>query len=269
MKPLGPRTSLAEEPYRSEGDMPRTARFPTLIGATSVALAVVVACAPEPQADYPRNPAAFDEKAPYEPVFDPANFSDPQPNPYFPLEPGTRTVFEGGDERVEVTVTGETKEIAGVTATVVTDRVYANGELIEDTVDWYATDNVGNVWYLGEETAEYENGQVVTTAGSWEALVDGAQPGIIMLFDPRADDAYRQEFYAGEAEDVAMVFALDETVSVPTGRYEHVLVTEDWSLLDPDVHERKWYAQGVGVVFEEIVAGGSGSLELVEVGPAD
>lgn len=217
----------------------------------------------------PRNPAAFDEGQPYAPAVDAANFSDPQPNPYFPLEPGVTTVFEDGDERVEVTVTAQTRVILGITATVVTDQVFVGAELVEDTVDWYATDNFGNVWYLGEETAEYENGQVVTTAGSWEAGVDGAQPGIIMLADPQEGDAYRQEFYAGEAEDVAEIHAFDQTVAVPAGPFEAVLVTEDWSLLDPDVRERKWYAPGVGVVFEEIVAGGSGTLSLVEIRTAD
>lgn len=217
----------------------------------------------------PRNPAVFEEGQPYAPAVDAANFSDPQPNPFFPLEPGATNVFEGGDERVEVTVTDQTKVILGITATVVTDQVFVGDELVEDTVDWYATDNFGNVWYLGEETAEYVNGQVVTTAGSWEAGVDGAQPGIIMLADPQEGDAYRQEFYAGEAEDVAEIFAFDQAVTVPAGSFEGVLVTEDWSLLDPDVHERKWYAPGVGVVFEEIVAGGSGTLSLVEVRSAD
>lgn len=217
----------------------------------------------------PRNPAAFEEGQPYAPAVDAANFSDPQPNPYFPLEPGVMSVFEGGDERVEVTVTGQTRVILGITATVITDQVFVGGELVEDTVDWYATDNFGNVWYLGEETAEYENGEVVTTAGSWEAGVDDAEPGIIMLADPQIGDAYRQEFYAGEAEDVAEIYALDQTVTVPAGSYEGVLVTEDWSLLDPDVRERKWYAPGIGVVFEGIVAGGSGTLSLVEIRTAD
>jgi hypothetical protein len=216
-----------------------------------------------------RNPAPYVEGEVYEPAFDPANFSDPKPNPYFPLEPGTRSVFEGGDERVEVTVTDQTREVAGVTAVVVTDQVFQNGELIEDTVDWYATDNAGNVWYLGEETAEFENGEVTTTAGSWETGVDGAQAGIIMLADPQVDDIYRQEFYAGEAEDIGQVYASGESVTVPAGSYTDVLVTEDWSLLDPDVHERKWYARGIGVVFEETISGGSGTLELVEVGPSD
>jgi hypothetical protein len=213
----------------------------------------------------PRNPAAFTEDQPYEPAFDPADFSDPQPNPYFPLEPGVMKVYQGGEERVEVTVTAETREILGITAVVVTDQVFVGDELVEDTLDWYATDNAGNVWYLGEQTAEYDNGVVVTTAGSWEARVDGAQPGIIMLADPRVGDAYRQEFYSGEAEDVATVYAVGESVDVPYASYDQVLVTEDWSLLDPHVHERKWYASGVGVVFEEIIAGGSGTLSLVEV----
>lgn len=218
-----------------------------------------------PPAEQPRNPAAFIEGQPYEPSFDPANFSDPKPNPYFPLEPGVLNIFEGGDERVEVMVTTQTKEILGIAATVITDQVFVSGKLAEDTVDWYATDNFGNVWYLGEQTAEYENGKVVTTAGSWEAGVDGAQPGITMLADPQEGDAYRQEFYAGEAEDVAEIYALDQTVTVPAGSYDEVLVTEDWTLLDPSLRERKWYAPGVGVVFEETIAGGSGTLSLVEV----
>lgn len=240
--------------------------------ATTLVLAGCGASAdpsPTHSPEQPRNPAVFEEGQPYAPAVDAANFSDPQPNPYFPLEPGVTNVFEGGDERVEVTVTDQTKVILGITATVVTDQVFVGGELVEDTVDWYATDNFGNVWYLGEETAEYENGQVVTTAGSWEAGVDGAQAGIIMLADPQEGDAYRQEFYAGEAEDVAEIHAFDQTVTVPAGSFEGVLVTEDWSLLDPEVHERKWYAPGIGVVFEEIVAGGSGTLSLAEVVAAD
>jgi len=221
-----------------------------------------------PAAEQPRNPAAFIEGQPYEPSFDSANFSDPKPNPYFPLEPGVMNIFEGGDERIEVTVTTQTKEILGVAATVITDQVFVNGEMAEDTVDWYATDDFGNVWYLGEQTAEYESGQVVTTAGSWEAGVDGALPGIIMLADPQDGDAYRQEFYAGEAEDVAEVYALGEMVTVPAGSYDHILVIEDWTLLGSSVRERKWYAPGVGVVFQGTVAGGSG-LSLVEVRTAN
>jgi hypothetical protein len=233
------------------------------VAAAGIGLLVVAAC--DTGGSAPRNPAPYAEGDTYAPAFDPANFNDPQPNQWFPLEPGTRTVFEGGDERVEVTVTDQTREIAGVTATVVTDQVFVDGELAEDTTDWYATDNAGNVWYLGEQTAEYENGKVTTTAGSWEAGVDGAQPGIAMLADPQVGDVYRQEYDAGNAEDVGQVFALDESVSVPAGSYEDVVVTEDWTPLEPDVRERKWYAPGVGVVYEETIAGGSGTLSLVEI----
>jgi len=202
---------------------------------------------------------------PYEPEFDAANFSDPIINDYFPLDPGLTTVFEGGGERVEVKVTAETKVILGVTTKVITDQVFVDGELQEDTVDWYAADNFGNVWYFGEETAEYEGGEISSTEGSWEAGVDGAQPGIIMLADPRVGDAYRQEFYAGQAEDVARVYAVDESITVPNGSFTLVIVTEDWSELTPEVHERKWYAPKAGVVFEETVQGGSGTLSLVDL----
>jgi hypothetical protein len=212
-----------------------------------------------------RNPAALDEGQRYAPVIDPASFTDPIANDFFPLDPGLATVFEGGDEHVEVTVTADTKVIMGVTTHVITDQVFVGGELQEDTIDWYAADNFGNVWYFGEQTAEYENGQITSTEGSWEAGVDGALPGIIMLADPQVGDTYRQEFYSGQAEDVARVYALDESRTVPNDTFDRILVTEDWSLLTPDVHERKWYAPNVGVVFEETISGGSGTLSLIDI----
>jgi hypothetical protein len=253
-----------------EGAHAETARRAVAAGIIAACLA---ACAASPSASpsgaSSRNPAAFIESQPYAQDIDPADFSDPAPNRYFPLEPGVLTIFEGGGERVEVTVTHETKVILGVTATVITDQVFVDGALAEDTIDWYATDNAGNVWYFGEQTAEYENGEITTTAGSWEAGVAGALPGIIMLADPQIGDTYRQEFYAGEAEDLAEVYALGETVDVPYGSYQDVLVTEDWTPLEPEVHERKWYAPDIGVVFEEIVRGGSGTLSLVELRQVD
>lgn len=238
-------------------------RLRRLAAVAALGLALFVGgCASQPTTD--RNPAALVEGETYAPAIDPANFDAPVANDYFPLQPGLVAVFEGGDERVEVKVTAETKVVMGVTTHVITDQVFVDGELAEDTVDWYAADNFGNVWYFGEETAEYENGQVTSTAGSWEAGVDGAVPGIIMLADPEVGDAYRQEFYAGEAEDVAKVYAVDQSITVPKDRYDRVIVTEDWSLLEPGVHERKWYAPGVGVVFEETIQGGSGTLSLVD-----
>lgn len=239
-------------------------RWTARAGSLAIAILLAACSAPSPSAA-PRHPAALDEGQTYAPLIDPENFSNPLANDYYPLEPGVTTVFEGDGERVEVTVTADTKAIMGVTTHTITDQVTVDGELQEDTVDWYAADNSGNVWYFGEETAEYENGQITSTEGSWEAGVDGALPGIIMLAEPRVGDSYRQEFYAGQAEDVAKVYAADESITVPKDTYDLVLVTEDWSLLTPNVHERKWYAPGIGVVFEETVQGGSGTLSLIDV----
>ncbi len=125
-------------------------------------------------------------------------------------------------QRVEVTVTNQTKTILGITATVVHDRVTEDGEIVEDTIDWYAQDEWGGLWYLGEDTTEFENGEPVSKAGSWEAGVDGAQAGIIIPPSPEVGMSYRQEFYAGEAEDLGRILSLDELVEVPFGSYDGV-----------------------------------------------
>ena len=220
-----------------------------------------------PEARGARNPAPV--SSPYEPRIDPNDFVMTIDNPYLPLPVGRTLVYEGvsgGErERVEVTVTDRTREVMGVTATVVRDRAFVEGSLVEDTFDWFAQDRFGNVWYFGEATAEYENGEIVSRAGSWEAGVDGAMPGVVMLADPRVGDRYRQEFYAGEAEDMARVRDAGASVAVPAGSYGDVLVTEDWTPLEPDVLEHKSYAPGVGVVLERVVKGGSGVLRLVEI----
>ncbi len=210
----------------------------------------------EPAA-FARNPAPYVEGEPYAQVFDPADFVTGIDHAFLPFTPGARFVFDG-DEHVEVEVLAETKEILGVAATVVRDQVFDGDVLIEDTLDWYAQDRDGNVWYMGEQTAEYENGQISSTHGSWEAGVDGAQAGIVMLADPQAGDMYRQEFYAGEAEDVAEVTAITGNVSVPAGSWSgaDVLVTEEWTPLEPDVRERKTYARGYGVVEIRVIKGG-------------
>lgn len=205
-----------------------------------------------------------------EPVeLDPADFTGPVDNPYWPMAPGSRWVYtetdpDGTELVVEVNVTDETKTILGIDAVVVHDVVTENGEVKEDTLDWYAQDDDGNVWYLGEDTKEYEGGEVVSTEGSWEAGVDGAQPGIIMPAHPVVGLAYRQEYYEGVAEDAAEVLSLDEHVEVPYGTFDDVLMTKDYTPLEPDLVEHKFYAQGVGPVLTEIVSGGTGREELVE-----
>lgn len=207
----------------------------------------------------------------YRPVVDPANFVEAIDNPYFPLTVGSRWVYEGDDdgevERIEVAVLPERRTVMGISAVVVRDTVTIDGELAEDTHDWYAQDRQGNVWYLGEDTAEYENGQIVSTAGAWEAGVDGAVPGIVMRAAPTEGDAYRQEFYVGEAEDLAEVQAVDATETVNAEPLTGLLVTREWTPLLPDVVEDKYYALGTGLVLEVTVQGGDGRIELVEFTP--
>ncbi len=211
------------------------------------------------------NPASYVEGETYQPTIEAANFVDVVDNSYFPLVPGTVYTFEGGGEHVVVTVTHDKKEILGITTTVVHDQVTVDGAVTEDTTDWYAQDTAGNVWYMGEQTAEYENGVVTSTEGTWEAGVDGAQPGIVMLADPQVGDTYRQEWYEGQAEDLAKVFALDQAVTVPVASYSGVLVTEEWTPLSPDVVEHKSYARGIGVVYEEQTQGGTATLSLMSI----
>jgi hypothetical protein len=208
-------------------------------------------------------PAAYASGGAYAPAIDPASFVDTVDNPYFPLVPGTRWVMNGhGDSAGEVTitqVTADTKMIMGIRCVVVRDEVDVGGELQELTLDWYAQDANGNVWYMGEKTAEYKNGHVTTRAGSWEAGVDNALPGIIMPASPVVDATYRQEFLPGEAEDLAKVVELSSTADTPFDSFSDVLVTEDWTPLEPNIVERKFYARGVGLVMERLVKGGSGT----------
>jgi hypothetical protein len=206
---------------------------------------------------------------PYDPVINPADFVAQIDNQYLPLMPGTTYIYEGesedGKERIEVYVTDQTKEILGIACTIVSDRVWVDDKLVEDTLDWYAQDKDGNVWYFGEDSKEYEDGKVVSTEGSWEAGVDGAKPGIIMKADPQVGDAYRQEYYEDEAEDMAEVFSLNESVSVTYGSFDNCLKTKEWTPLEPDIVESKYYAPGVGVVLEVMVEGGSERAELVDI----
>ena len=209
----------------------------------------------------------------YEPEVDPANFVAVVDNPYFPMLVGSRWVYEGeadGEaERVEIVVTDQRKTVMGIAATVVRDSVYVDDELVEDTYDWFAQDRAGNVWYLGEDSQEIDDGEVVSTEGSWEAGVDGALPGIVMAAEPAVGDAYRQEYYVGEAEDMFEIIAVGGSVAVPAGSFEDVVTTQDWTPLEPEVVEEKQYAPGIGKLREEKTAGGDDVSELVEFTPPD
>ena len=163
-----------------------------------------------------------------------------------------------------MTVTDRTKTIAnGIEARVVHDVVTEDGKFVEVTDDWYAQDKDGNVWYLGEDTTEYENGKPVSKSGSFEAGVDGAEAGIIMPAQPEPGMTYRQEYYKGEAEDEASIVSLDQQAEVPSGHYQPVLMTNDTNPLEPKVNEFKFFARGVGPVLAIGVSGGSDREELL------
>ena len=199
---------------------------------------------------------------------DPSEFTTNIDNRYLPWAPGSHWVYRevenGEHNRVDVTVTNRTKVIDGIEARVVHDLVSRGGEPVEDTYDWYAQDSAGNVWYLGEDTREYKNGKVSSTAGSWEAGVKGAEAGVAMPADPQPGQSYREELLNGEAEDVAKITGNDAKVSVPFGSYDQVVTTANTTPLEPNVLERKFYAPGIGSVREDLLSGGHGRTELIK-----
>ena len=186
-------------------------------------LPAVAACADSESAALPQGAESAE--------LDPADFTPGSDHQYFPLTPGTQWRFretdvEGSVQEVVVTVTSETRTLAnGVEARVVRDTVSEGGSLVEDTFDWYAQDTDGNVWYLGEETAEFEDGRLASREGSFEAGVDGALPGVVMPAEPTAGQEYRQEYYAGQAEDNGAVIATGQQAEVPKGHFEDAVLS--------------------------------------------
>jgi hypothetical protein len=197
----------------------------------------------------------------------PANFTTRIDNPFMPIRPGERRIYretgEEGTVRIVVTVTHRTRVIAGVRARVVHDVASRSGHVVEDTYDWFAQDRRGNVWYLGERTKSYAPGGKVSTSGSWEAGRDGAQAGVAMPAHPRIGQHYRQEYYAGQAEDRGRVLSVNEQVESPYGHFDGAVLTKDTTPLEPRLVEYKLYARGVGDVLEVAVSGGHDRAELL------
>ena len=200
---------------------------------------------------------------------DPANFVAQVDNPYFPLTPGRTWVYEGARDghaqRAVVTVTGATKTILGVQCLVIQDDVTEEGQIVEQTEDWYAQDKAGNVWYFGESFKERLDDGSFSTQGSWLAGVDGVQPGIIMEGQSHLGDNYNQEQASGVAEDKARVIGLNQSVTVRYGAFRDVLVTEEYTPLEPGFVEHKYYAPGIGNVLTVATHGGQERMELVSV----
>jgi hypothetical protein len=214
------------------------------------------------------NPAPVTK--PYNPDIDPADFGGPIDNPYLPLRPGTVFTYRGvGDdgrtrELNIVRVTRHRKRIMGIGATVVLDKVWAGGRPEERTFDWYAQDRAGNVWYLGEDSYDWEHGHWVRNDGSWTAGVGNGKPGVIMLAHPRRGDAYRQEYSPGHAVDQAKVLGRGGSVDTPFRDFSRTLLTREYSALDRQF-EKKWYARGIGVVQVDAVTKSREHSELVSV----
>ena len=210
---------------------------------------------------------------PFNPKIDPAMFVNPAdigksaaPNPYFPLIRGRTTVFKGPGETITFTITTETREILGVKCAVIHDTVVdRSGRLIEDTVDWYAQDVLGNVWYFGERAQNFKGGYLDNLGGSWVAGVNGAKAGIIMRALPAPSLTYREEFSLGVAEDLSEIMSLTGSAKVPAAACEgNCLVTRNFTPIEPGAVTTKYYLRGVGAILE-VDAGSGERKELVEI----
>jgi len=207
------------------------------------------------------------------PSIDPANFTARVTNPWFPLPVGTTYVYRGVKDgkpaRDVYTVERRIRRIAGVPCAVVFDRLYLAGKLEERTLDYYTQDKAGNVWYFGEDTAELTpSGKVKNREGSWLKGVHGAQPGIFMTPNPTVGDSHRQEYYKGQAEDHYQVLSLSAPVTVPYRHFASALLTKEWTPLEPDTLDHKYYVKGIGEVAEMTVRGDQETSFLVSISHA-
>lgn len=203
----------------------------------------------------------------YDPDINPSEFTTAITNKYFSLPVGLKLTYEGetedGTERVEIEITGDTKEIMGVMTLVYRDRVWVGNELVEDTRDYLAQHENGDVWYFGEDVDNYEDGELSDHDGSWHAGVDGAKPGIWVKQNPVVGETYRQEYYSGEAEDMAEVLSLTENVSVSYGSFVNCLKTKDWNPFEPGVYEHKYYCPDARTLVLEENPIENGRVELL------
>ena len=192
----------------------------------------------------------------YDPDIDPADFLTPaeiaaNPNPWFPLVPGNTWIYENEDETITVVVTGDTIEIDGIECIVVNDVVTEDGEVIEDTDDFYTQDLNGNLWYMGEVAKNFEDGRLTDLDGSWIHGEDFAKAGVLLYVVPPPGQVYRQEFLLREAEDVAEVISITANESSEFVDCDNdCLQTLEYSPLEPDAAEYKYYVYGIGLILE-------------------
>jgi len=207
----------------------------------------------------------------YQPDINPTRFANSitVTNPYFPSPKDKTYRYEGssdeGTDVVEERRLNSTRIVDGIECIIVKFKEWINGKLVEEADDWYAQDTSGTVWYFGEYVNNYnENEQLENHDGSWEAGVDGAKPGIIMLADPQPGASYREEYYFNEAEDQAEVVQAGLMISIAFGDFSNVIETRNWSELEPDIVEQKFYAPGVGAI-RELSPNENEELNLVSI----
>jgi len=227
----------------------------------AISAGLLSACGGEPQAgDLEEDEAALSG-------INPADFTTHIDHPFFTLKPWTsfkyRVTKDSGEDQSLFEVTHDTKTIVGVKCVIVHDRSFLKGQVVENTFDYFAQDKAGNVRYFGEDTAELENGKVVSTEGTWRAGRNGARTGIIMEAHPQVGDVYREEFSKGVAEDQAQVLGLDESVTVPEGTFHHCLKTKNFTRMDPVVEEKTYCQDGVRQVVRTVGVKGGKSLEVL------
>jgi hypothetical protein len=232
----------------------------------SIACGIVLAAGLIGSTSWAQSPAAA-TSVEYDPTINPSDFVSGISNKYFTLKPGKKFTYknQAGTEQIEILVTKETRKIMGVSTTVILATEWQRGVIKEVTRDWYAQDKHGNVWYFGEAVENYVDGKLNNRSGSWEAGVDGAKPGIIMLGNPTVGATYRQEYYKGKAEDMGTIVALDKKVTTPAGSFENCIQIRDWSRIEP-ASEYKCYCPAAGfLVLEESTVPGGGRVELISI----
>jgi hypothetical protein len=227
---------------------------------------------PEPLLDETIDFAGMLEEIDYSNFDDPTNID----NPWLPVMPGMQYIYEGITEeagkvtehQVVITVTDLVKEIDGVLTRVTWDEDYSGGDLVETELAFYAQDNDGNVWRMGEYPEVYENNMLVE-APAWISGLKGAKAGIMMAADPSArDGSYSQGWGPAVGfTDRWQVDMVEQETCVPADCYTGVLITAEYSEEEPDAFQLKYYAEGMG----NVQVGWRGldatreELELVEI----
>ncbi|MEK7595025.1 MAG: hypothetical protein AAB443_00330 [Patescibacteria group bacterium] len=216
--------------------------------------------------------ATLEEKKPVlmDPAkIDPLRFTTTINNKYFSLPVGRELTYEGktedGLEKIVISINGDTKLVAGVKTLIYRDKVWLDGELVEDTRDYLAQDDMGNVWYFGEDVDNYEDGKLLDHEGAWLAGVDGAEPGLWIKAEHVKGDSYKQEYYKGKAEDMRDVISTSEPLKIKMGSYTNCVKMYDWTPLDKDAREYKYYCAELGAMVLETNFTGGERIELVGI----